>query len=272
MGPRVEHAPGMRRACAGEAGSSAASSIVGADVRIAPARLERQRARRSLGDLMHIDRSRFLLLTASISAGACSAGPPAPTGKVEVAAPPTIFVAEAPEEEDADEEPKETRATAAKDAGGEASPVVEVEIAMSGPCDATAGTPGKCDTLRAPGPQCESFSDTKEMCGRWQKGFTPKVAEKAVACLQSMSGKRDICDFQRPHRCALAALPSACADPGVSVACDTIMAGCTGAQYGNLTRPICHAALSAVTPTNRPRLATCMTEGCSADYCFWDIQ
>ena len=53
---------------------------------------------------------------------------------------------------------------------------------------------------------------------------------------------------------------------------DTRMAGCAGAQYGNLTRPMCHAALSAVTPTNRPRLATCMTEGCSADYCFWDIQ
>jgi hypothetical protein len=110
------------------------------------------------------------------------------------------------------------------------------------------------------------------MCGRWQKGFTPRVAEKAVACLLAMSGKRDICDFQRPHRCAIAALSSACADPGVAAACDTIMAGCAGAKYGNLTGPVCHAALAAVTPTNRAKLTTCMAEGCSADYCFWDIQ
>ena len=219
---------------------------------------------------MHIDRSRFLWLTASMSPGACSGGAPAPAAAIEVAAPPTSFTPELFEDE-ADVEEEERRGAAPPDAGKGTLPEGDDAIAAAGPCDDAAGAPGNCEVIRAPGPQCESFTDNKGMCSKWKKGFKPKVAEKAVSCLLAMSGKRDLCDFQRPQRCAIAALGHACIDLNVSRACDPILASCAAAQYGNLTKRVCQAALSAVTDANRPRLTTCMTEGCSVDSCFWSL-
>jgi hypothetical protein len=197
---------------------------------------------------------------------------------IEVAAPASTYGRIDPSEDEEEParrpaEPKTSaRAAATEGPAEEPNPPDEPDISgTTGPCDDSVGKPGNCAALTAPGPQCESFSDTKRMCSGWKKGFKPRVAEKAVGCLLAMSGRKEICDFRRPTLCAKEALRSSCVDPATSVRCDSIMAGCAGQSYGNLTKPACMAALSAVSDWNRPKLATCMMEGCSVDYCFYDL-
>ena len=223
---------------------------------------------------MDVDRSRFLVLTASIAAA--RGARPAPAGPVEGAAPAPTLPVERPADDDEDPPaappPSGPRQAAVPEAPGAAQAATVGDIAPeAGPCDSAAGKPGDCAALRAPGPQCESFSDTRRMCGVWRKGFQPRVAEKAVGCLLAMSGTRDVCDPSRIEACALQALRSACADTSAEARCDAIVAGCAGLRYATVTRSACVAALSAVVPWSRPRLASCMTEGCSVDGCFYDL-
>lgn len=229
-----------------------------------------------LADTMRIDRSRFLFLTSAIAAGA-GACTPRETMPVNIAATP-------------DEAKPDASAPLALTGAADASagPVVPAPsattpttVASGSSCpdsDNMVGTPGNCGLLKAPGPQCESFADTKAECGRLAKSLKPKLAQRAVDCFLSKSGLRTVCDFQLPETCAMEAVAEACIDPSVGSACDSILNNCPApggrGRRGSsgLSRDECMRALSAVTPRNRSSVISCVAESCSIASCFYDLK
>ncbi|MDI1445747.1 hypothetical protein [Polyangium sp. 6x1] len=223
---------------------------------------------------MQIDRSRFLLLTATMASGACGgAAQPGAAGDPVVAAPVVTLPEEGP--------PAAKGSGAAHPPGppgaGEPSEQVFVasldgqttpDLGLSA-CDDDGVAPKGCDTLRAPGPQCESFMDTRDMCGKLAHGLKPHVAEKAVDCLLAKSGKQSICTFDAANQCAMSAVRKApCIEPSTQSACAPVVKACGG----RLAMKDCQALLSSVTSRNRQNMIACVTEGCSTDYCMYSVE
>lgn len=221
---------------------------------------------------MQIDRSKFLLLTASIAGGSCSSHSTSSEGPVVVAAP----VVALPESEGA-AEPSAVAISKPGQSGGNSSDEETLAAVEKAPvasaddgsmCDEGGAAPTGCGTLRAPGPQCESFSDTKSICSKFARGFRPRVAEKAVECLLAKSGKQAICDFSVASQCGVAAVQKGCVDPSTQSTCQPIVRKC-----GNsLQMRDCQALLSSVSSKNRRNMISCITEGCALDYCMYDIE
>lgn len=225
---------------------------------------------------MQIDRSRFLLLTATIAGGACGSGQAAPQGGGPVVAAPVVAL---PSEETGEKNEGRASSSAKPEvsaAEGEGDPIAALgggSKAGGGDDDASmceeGGVPPKgCNTLRAPGPQCESFLDTKGMCTKLARGLKPRVAEKAVDCLLAKSGKQSICDFRVGSECAMSAVRKACIEPSTQSTCAPVVRACSG----NLSMKDCQSLLSAVEAKHRRSMVSCMTEGCSIDYCMYDIE
>jgi hypothetical protein len=248
---------------------------------------------------MQIDRTRFLLLTTAIAAGnaACNPGE---------GAPPAVAVSnEAPDAGAAG--PTTEGAGPTREGGGparegglfggpsregtgptreggvgpsqEGTALVDAGSATAPPLagcpdsDNMVGTPGSCSGLRAPGPQCESFTDTKQQCDRFAHGMKPRAAQRAVACLLAKSGSKAICDFEATQKCALEAIEASCIDPGTGPTCDAVVQNCgRGRGRPSITKAACMHALSALSGSNRARVATCMTESCGVQYCFYDLK
>ena len=255
---------------------------------------------------MQIDRSRFLLLTTAIAAGnaACTPGEPSsPTSVATVTeAPdastgPTAEGTSSPTREgmgptrEGGMGPTREGGMGPTREGGmgptrEGTPIASATApatsASSAPLppgcpdsDNMVGTVGNCNTLRAPGPQCESFNDTKDDGGHLARGFKPRVAQKAVACILAKSGTQAICDFSLVQKCSASAAADSCLDPATGPACDTIMSTCAGRGRGRgttLTRVACMHALSALTGSNRSRVGSCIAESCGVELCFYDLK
>lgn len=255
---------------------------------------------------MQIDRSRFLLLTTAIAAGnaACTPGEASsPTSVATVteapdaSAPPTAE-GMSPTREGGGGPTREGGMGPTREGGmgptreGGSSPVREgAPIASATPTasstaplppgcpdsDNMVGTVGNCGTLRAPGPQCESFNDTKDDCSHLARGFKPRVAQKAVACILAKSGTQAICDFQLTQKCSASAAADSCLDPATGPTCDSIMAACSGGGRGRgrgtpLTKVACMHALSSLTGSNRSRVGSCIAESCGVELCFYDLK
>lgn len=224
---------------------------------------------------MRIDRNRFLLLTASLSAGACASGAPS-------AVPAEPVVAEAPAEPTNDEPTSDDPPPAAEaDAGTPVSPVAEGGSPVSewgmppsppttlatGKCNDNVGKPGAC-TFKAPGPVCESFASIASECKSLVKGVKPKVAERAVDCMKQKSGTPDICDFALPSKCLSEAIRNGvCPEKTSETECQQAVSSCSG----RLSMNECRAGYSAVQTKNRKRMLSCMTEFCTIDNCIYQL-
>jgi hypothetical protein len=224
---------------------------------------------------MQIDKSKFLLLTASIAGSACGSNSSSASGGAIVVAAPIVTLPGAESTAIASPPPTSTTkpgqvATTSGDeetlAALDRTPSAGVDDGSM--CEEGGVAPTGCGTLRAPGPQCESFSDTKAMCGKLARGLRPRVAEKAVDCILAKSGKQAVCDFNLGNQCALAAMQKGCIEPSTQAACTQIVRSCSG----NLPMRDCQMLLSSVTTKNRRNMMACMTEGCSADYCTYNIE
>jgi hypothetical protein len=236
---------------------------------------------------MHIDRTRFFWLTASMAAGACNTAQPpaAPLATVDIPpVPPTASsaVETPPAAPDATpgEEP-ETTHPSPLDIGAIAPPFREGtgRTADPGPpssCDGAnaQGSPGDCSRLRkGPGPSCESFTDTRQECDDVKQTFAPAVATRVVDCLLAKSGKRDICQFAVVAQCASAAFRTSCTDPASAARCRAIVRGCSSYPQSSTAVPKvtvaeCEGAIAAVPAGQRGKMLLCMQEGCTAGYCF----
>ncbi|UQA59438.1 hypothetical protein [Polyangium aurulentum] len=231
-----------------------------------------------LSAAMQIDRSRFLLLTATMAGGACGPATPAPAAGGPVVAAPVVALPAQPEDASGGRAgaspPARAGLASGEDEAGEdpeevGDPLDENPDDLGAlACDDAGVRPLSCAPLRAPGPQCESFADTKDMCNKLSHGLRPRVAEAAVDCILAKSGKQAICSFEVANQCATAAARKACIEPKTQAACAPLVRACNG----QLAMKDCQSMLSAVTEKNRRRMLTCMTEGCSADYCMYEVE
>jgi len=223
---------------------------------------------------MQIDRTRFLLLTATMASGACGSSSPSSSSSAPVVAAPPMLLSSA-----------EDGATSGDRAGkagkpggtnqGEDPVLASLEPREGGgevddpsSCDDGGSPPKGCGTLRAPGPHCESFADTQEMCSSLAHGLLPRVATRAVDCILAKSGTQAICNFDLANRCAMAAVLGACVDPSTQSMCAPAVRDCSG----RLSMKECQSLLSAVQKRNRRAMIACVSEGCSIDYCMYDVE
>lgn len=140
-------------------------------------------------------------------------------------------------------------------------------------CDDTSGTPATCPP---PGYSAEEGGcgalPTKR-CGDFKQTMKPKVAERAVECLNALKfGER--CDPMRLAVCGHLALMRACPEPEteaanaittpgvVTTTCQTILEGCQGTALAPTMRD-CRATLAGMSELGRTNMASCMKTHCS---------
>jgi hypothetical protein len=231
---------------------------------------------------MHVDRTKFLVLTSALLASCKSAETPqnAPI-MIPQQPPPVASIAREPE-------PPPTT----PDAGASVEPIaVDDDEDPYEPWPGTATVPlaktvhgQTCDAaenakgtvacaLRPPGPTCESFGETKSECARLRGWLVPRVAEKAAKCLNAKSGKQDICYFNIGAACIIQAFDGVCLDltPKIESSCKRVMSKCASVekQYRHINLAACRAAMSSVVPQRHGKLIACMQESCDLVPCTY---
>jgi hypothetical protein len=208
---------------------------------------------------MQIDRSRFLLLTASLAAAACDQ--PRATGSPDTgSADPAVSGASS---DPADGDSK---------AGGE-SVWLEIEPGTedkpqtlgNADCDNSVGRPPPC-SISPPGSHCESFDHTLRTCQSFSEFMQPRAAEAATNCLLAASGTWEVCEWTILQTCAAAALQATCVEPATRPECDSISSQCGG----SLDVFTCQQALSAIKPHRIQSVASCVREFCDVSWCVTD--
>lgn len=237
---------------------------------------------------MKIDRSKFLLLTSAMFACGTKNDPSSPSGPIIIPAqpPPTASMSppatakladavpdasakEAPlAVDDDDEQPYEPWP-------GTADPPMAKAVKAQ-KCDVAENAKGKaiaCTLKAPPGPSCESFSETRSDCPKLSRWLVPKVAEKAAACLNAKSGKKDICLFNAGPSCVIESLSSAClnTDPKIAESCERVMKRCKtfDPKYRHMNMEACKAALSAIVPASHGKFTSCAAESCDLIPCMY---
>jgi hypothetical protein len=239
---------------------------------------------------MKIDRSKFLLLTSAMFAcgtkndpSSASGGPivipaqPPPTASMPLPATAKLAEPAAPDAgpkeaqlvvDDDDEQPYEAWP-------GTANPPMAKTVKAQ-KCDVTENAKGKavaCTLKAPPGPSCESFSETRADCPKLTRWLVPRVAEKATACLNAKSGKKDICLFNVGPSCVIESLSSVCLNPDAKIeqSCDRVMKRCktTDPKYRHMNMEACKAALSAILPAAHGKFTSCAAESCDLIPCMY---
>jgi hypothetical protein len=160
-----------------------------------------------------------------------------------------------------------------------APPVVETSSAAATPsvapapiCDDALGSPGTCPPPGYSAEEGGCGAVPTKRCGDFKLTMKPKVAERAVECLNALKvGER--CDPARLALCGHLALMRACpeasddasaiATPGsVTAICKAIVQGCEGTTLGPTIRE-CRATLAGMSELGRTNMATCMKSHCS---------
>lgn len=244
---------------------------------------------------MKVDRARFLVLTSTMfaSAIACATKNDGGTaqGPINIPQQPPPIASMAPTASAKLPDPP-------PDAGGPSQPVA-VEEDDEQPYEPWPGTadppmaktvhPQKCDVAEnakgkavacslkpAPGPSCESFTETRSDCPKLSRWLVPKVAEKAAACLNAKSGKSAICLFNVGPSCVIESLSSVCLnpDPKIEASCERVMKRCKSydPKYRHMNMDACRAALSAIVPASHGKFTTCAAESCDLIPCMYSAQ
>lgn len=141
-------------------------------------------------------------------------------------------------------------------------------------CDDAAGVPGTCP---APGYSADETGcgglPTKR-CDDFKQAMKPKVAERAVACLNALS-PAERCDPVRLNLCGHLSLMSACQETdeadidgadavagSVTAICQTVLQECAATPFGPTLRD-CRATLSGMSAVGRSKMVSCMKTHCA---------
>lgn len=209
---------------------------------------------------MQIDRSRFLLLSASIAAvstgsvASCGGQTANAVGGVEVATPVEV-------------EP----ATGNEPIIAEA---VTAEPGRSGPLDDKT-LREMCDGLEPPpGPHCESFLDTKNDCSAFIDGLEPEAAEKAVECLAARSKTEALCQYDALQDCFVIGTSAVIEEPRLRSQCASVVNNCASNRWarGDLTMESCGSVMAAVKDSLEGEMISCMAEGCGIGSCVYRLR
>jgi hypothetical protein len=217
---------------------------------------DRARDRLNSAHGMHVDRSRFLFLTASLAAAACNQ-----PGRA--ASPDTGGVDPARSNSSADAEPAKTSGDGPS-VWLEIEPGTEDKPAGSGDpnCNNTVGSPKTCSLSPPPG-HCESFDSTVRLCGSFAGFMQPRAAEAAVDCMLAASGTSRICEWELWNECVGAGLQASCIDASTRPECESISSQCGG----SIDVFTCQQALSSVRPQHVGSVASCVREFCEVTFC-----
>lgn len=127
-------------------------------------------------------------------------------------------------------------------------------------------------SLKPPGPQCESFNDTKKECPVVRSLLKPRAAQRFVECLNAKSGTQAICEFTSASTCMPFALAGTCIEPGTEATCRRSVELCDRRGKGHeLTMHGCQALLSGTVASQHRRLISSMVEFCTTRYGYWDL-
>ena len=207
---------------------------------------------------MHIDRSRFLLLTASLAALGCDQRPSAVTPDTGASEPTSNAAGDS-----ASEDPAQPSVWLEIEPGSE-----DPTRPPAGSCDNRVGEPAPCASIKSPGSQCESFHSTQQLCQALPKFMQPRPAEATVDCLLAASGTQRICSWDTWQQCVGAGLQATCVDAQTRLHCQSLSSACGG----SVDVFECQQGMSAVTPTYTTRLASCIQEFCEVASCVGDMQ
>jgi hypothetical protein len=139
-------------------------------------------------------------------------------------------------------------------------------------CDDMVGTPAACPPpgYSADEGGCGPFPAKR--CEDFKQTMKPRIAEHAVACLNSLTSAQR-CDPNRVNLCAHAALMSACTsldsaasngastDDDVEVRCAAVVQACGAVSVAPTPRE-CRETLAGLSVLGRDRLVTCMRSHC----------
>jgi hypothetical protein len=213
---------------------------------------------------MTIDRSTFLVLTASIAAagvGGWALRDQDAFGLGGKRTPPAQPIVAAPES-----------------AAVRPPPPPTATVAAAPPCDDSAGAVEACPPM-GPAGEGACGNAAAKRCAEFKVAFKPKVAAQAVACIRALKGN-EICDATRANLCGHAALMDACQEPepsaagaagaqavpapvsAVASACDVIVRTCGSPPLGT-TLSDCRRTLSGMTDAGRTAMVACITAHCS---------
>ncbi len=142
------------------------------------------------------------------------------------------------------------------------------------PCDDAVGSPAACPSpgYSADEGGCEGLPTKR--CNDFKQAMKPKVAERAVACLATLS-PAERCDPMRLNLCGHLALMSACQEPddadknpadaaasAVTALCQTVVQECATAPLGPTLRD-CRATLAGMSELGRSKMVACLKTHCA---------
>lgn len=235
---------------------------------------------------MHVDRTKFLMFAAALSAGSCggqqsNTAATEPGNDYDTTAGASTASTSQPGPQPVDGQiareelvaPPPTTAPTSEYVPPPAPSFEGGMYAMPTPTAEAASDP-RCATLKRPGPVCESFYDTVSSCYTYGSVMNTKAASAAVTCLVQKSGKKAICEFGVDTACALKGVKAEPVDKSTAQVCGNIMTACGKAGYRgkDLSKANCQAALSGYQSRVRSALVSCITEFCEISSCFYQVR
>ena len=133
-------------------------------------------------------------------------------------------------------------------------------------CDDSEGELGGCDLITLD-PSCEGLADFQRgQCEGAAINFKPRIAEAVQGCIKGQT-PLELCDAELTYLCTDAAIQTACLDDDAALdSCAEILTGCE-AQNEPVEIEACLIYLSALTPTGKAEMTTCMAEWCDLYTC-----
>jgi hypothetical protein len=140
-------------------------------------------------------------------------------------------------------------------------------------CDDSTGSPGACPPLPYSAEEGGCSPVANKRCEDFKASLKPRVAERAVACLTSLTPAQK-CDANRVNLCGHEALMSACAEPetaqtganatpdDLTTRCQQIAQSCSASTTSGPSVRECRATLAGMTAVGRDRTAECMRTHC----------
>jgi hypothetical protein len=141
-------------------------------------------------------------------------------------------------------------------------------------CDDMVGSPAQCPPPIWPSEEGVGGCGTlpTKRCEDYKKAMKPRVAERAVACINALN-QTQRCDRDRLNLCGHAALMAACSideDPpeadaapdDVVTHCNAVLRECGSVTPGPTLRD-CRATLSGMNALGRDKMVDCMKTHCN---------
>jgi hypothetical protein len=134
------------------------------------------------------------------------------------------------------------------------------------------GSPAACPPPGWPAEEGGCGALPTKRCEDYKKAFKPRVAERAVACINALNPAQR-CDPNRLNLCGHTALMAACsiveepeapdaAADEITTQCNAIARGCEGVSPGPTMRD-CRVTLDGMGALGRERMVACMKTHCN---------